>query len=74
MKKNMILDVTYNWLNVPTSITNGIKNNKHYLGFFVQLLSLSSMARTNLNLATAICRYPMVYGFYQTTSFSLKDY
>lgn len=29
-----IHDVTYNWQNVPTSITNGIKNNKHYLGDF----------------------------------------
>ena len=29
-----IHDVTYNWQNVPTSITNGIKNNKNYLQDF----------------------------------------
>ena len=29
-----IHDVTYNWQNVPTSITNGIKNNKNFLGDF----------------------------------------
>ena len=29
-----IHDVTYNWQNVPTSITNGIKNNKQYIRDF----------------------------------------
>ena len=29
-----IHDVTYNWLNVPTSITNGIKKNKRFLEDF----------------------------------------
>lgn len=29
-----IHDVTYNWQNFPTSITNGIKNSKNFLGDF----------------------------------------